>query len=95
MDNEDLGVTLGSSWYVQEMNVVLSNGHDGLVRCIVGCFLDVGPREGTGVSRLEITHVKEEELALRESIENVGVVVENGIERGKVEGAGIHGLSSP
>ena len=95
MDDEDLGIACGGTRDVQEMNVVLSKCHNRLVRCIIRCFLDVGPGETTGVGRLKVAHVKEKQLALGESIENIRVVVENGIVGGYIEGAGVYGLGSP
>ena len=95
VDDEDLSFSRGNVGDVEEVNVVLSKGHDGLVAGAEGGLLDIGPGERGRVGRRLCLHVEEEEIRPRDGIEDVGVVVEDGIEVRRVELARGDRLSAP
>jgi hypothetical protein len=68
VDDEDVCLAGGCARHVKEVNVVLGEGHSGLVRRAVRSHLEVGPSEGRAVGGLEEAHVKVEELAVEHSV---------------------------
>ena len=91
MDNEDICFSSLVARYVKEVNVVLSQCHHRIVTGGVGCLANVNPSKGCRVGRSHLSEVKEVKLAIGQSIEDVGVVVEDGFVAGGVEGGGAGG----
>ncbi len=77
------------------MNVVLREPHDGLVVGGEGRGEGIIPVQRGGVGSFEVAHVQEEDLIVRDRIEDVRVVVEDGVEVENVEGTGVHRLGGP
>jgi hypothetical protein len=60
VNDEDLRLASGNTRNVEEVDVVLGEGHDRIVATDVSAqvnFLGVRPRESAAVGRLEKTHV--------------------------------------
>lgn len=95
VDDEDVSRARRNVGNVQEVDVVLGEGHDGLVVSGVGRLLDVSPLERGRVRGVEVAHVEEVDLVVGERVEDVRVVVKDGVEGLDVELAGVHGLGGP
>ena len=95
MNNEDVGTACGDAGNVKEMNVVLSECHDGVVAIGEGGLLHILPCDGGGVGGGHLLHVEEEELAMREGVKDVRIVVEDGVEGSRIKGASGDGLGGP
>lgn len=94
MDDEDVRIPGGGPWDVDEVNVVLGESHYGVI-VPVRRLGHVRPAEGSRVGSSQAVHVQEEELALGYGVEDVGVMVEDGIIRSGIEGARSGRLCSP
>ena len=94
MNDENVRIASGGAWNIDEVDVVLGKSHYGVIVAIRRLG-HVCPREGGGVGSSQAVHVQEEELALGYRVEDVGVVVEDGIIRGGIEGARSGRLCSP
>ena len=66
MNDENVGLSSAQTRYIQEMDVILRYGHDGIVaRGIKTWSTNVTPRESSRVSSLHVIHVEEEHLPIR------------------------------
>lgn len=77
------------------MNVVLREPHNRLIVGGEGRGLDIIPVQRGGVGSFEVAHVQEEDLVVGDRIEDVRVVVEDGVEGENVEGTDVDGLGGP
>lgn len=68
MDDEDIGGAGRHARNINEVDVILGEGHDGAVITPVRGSLDVVPAERGAGSGSQGTHVKAEEFALRHGI---------------------------
>lgn len=88
--DEDLGFTSWNPRNTQKVDMVLREGHNGLVRvrgfpgCKVGC-LNVNPRNGFGRGGFQESHVEPEEFLVGIGVKDVGVVIEDGTYVGGIE----------
>jgi hypothetical protein len=81
VNNENICTSCGHTGYIQEVNMVVSKRHYGfVVGCVKASFLDVSPGDSIRCSSgFDVCETEEPEFAsVRESIENVCVVIEDG-----------------
>jgi hypothetical protein len=64
MDHKNIGTTHRNVRHVQEIDMVIGNSHDRVVVGSVGCWSDIGPRNGTTLCVLEGIHVEEPHFAV-------------------------------
>lgn len=68
VDHKDICTSIRQTRNVQEMNMVLRNGHHRLVICAQVQLLNVIPRDGCRVGRFEKAHVQGIEILRGERI---------------------------
>ena len=68
VDHKDICISIRQTGNVQEMNMVLREGHYRLVICAQAQRLNVIPRDGGRVGRFEKAHVQGIEILLGERI---------------------------
>lgn len=94
VNNKNIRIASGCAWNIDKVDVVLGKSHYGVI-VAVGRLGHVCPREGGGVGSSQAVHIQEEEPALRDGVEDVGIVVEDGIIRSGIERAGSGRLCGP
>jgi hypothetical protein len=95
VDDVNARLTSRVAGHVQEVDVVLGDRHYGVVASRERCLLDVIPRDRGAVGRGLRAEVEGPQLAAGDSVEDVGVVVQDSFEVGRVEAAGGHQLLRP
>jgi hypothetical protein len=96
VDDEDASLAVGVARDVEEVNVVLGDGHHRAValRLDRRRARDL-PSEGGRVSSRALLHAEEGEAALGQGKEDVGVVVEDDGHVVRIDAGGVHLLDGP
>ena len=95
VDDEDVRIACGGARDINEVDVVLGESHHWLVGVAVRSLADICPGKGGRVGSSQVAHVQEEEFALGDGVEDVGVMVKDRVEGGEIEFASIDLLRSP
>ncbi len=95
VNNEDVCISSRSSGNIQEVDMVLSQSHLGLIGGWVGRLAHIHPRKSSGIRHFQTSEIEEEYLALRQGIENIRVVIEDSVKGRRVEGTSRDALRRP